>query len=347
MPDAQSSVTASAMPTAPRLAHHRPTFSVVIPVFNEQACLPELHRRLVAVMDTLAESWEAIFVNDGSTDATLAALEALRAADPRLGVVNLSRNFGKEIATTAGLDHATGDAVIIIDADLQDPPEVIPDLVAAWRAGYDMVYAQRRAREGDTWLKRATANVFYRLMQHLGHIQLPRNTGDFRLMSRRAVDALLRLREQHRFMKGLFAWVGFPSIAIPYDRAPRHAGGSKWNYWSLWNFALEGITSFTVMPLKVATYLGLSVAAFAALFATQLIVRTLVFGNPVAGYPSLMAVVLFLGGVQLITLGIIGEYLGRIFNETKQRPLYLLERFLSPGTAMKQGETSDPNPQWS
>jgi glycosyltransferase involved in cell wall biosynthesis len=312
-----------------------PTFSVVIPVFDEAEVLPEFHRRLSAVMDLLG-TWEAIYVNDGSRDASLRLLEAFHRAEHRVAIVNLSRNFGKEIATTAGLEHAGGEAVIVIDADLQDPPEVIPELVAGWRDGFDMVYAERRAREGEAWLKRATAGLFYRLMQHLGRVQLPRNTGDFRLMSRRVVDAVLQLREQHRFMKGLFAWVGFPTRAVPYDRAPRYAGMTKWNYWKLWNLALEGITSFTVMPLKVATYLGLAVALFAVVFGAQLVVRTLLFGNPVAGYPSMMAVILFLGGVQLITLGVIGEYLGRVFNETKRRPLYLVERFVPSEINVRQ-----------
>jgi polyisoprenyl-phosphate glycosyltransferase len=304
-----------------------PTISVVVPVYNEEAGLAVFHARLSAVMDGLGLSWEVVYVNDGSRDRSLVRLEDLHEADPRCALVNLSRNFGKEIAMTAGLDHARGEAVVIIDADLQDPPEVIPALVSAWRAGWDMVYAQRRVREGETWLKRATANAFYRVMQGVGRVELPRNTGDFRLMSRRVVDALLQLREQHRFMKGLFAWVGFPTTAVVYDRAPRHAGETSFNYWKLWNLALEGITSFTVMPLKVATYLGLAVAAFAVIFGGQLIVRTLLFGNPVPGYPSLMAVILFLGGAQLITLGVVGEYLGRVFNETKKRPLYLVERY--------------------
>ncbi|MGI4976692.1 MAG: glycosyltransferase family 2 protein [Janthinobacterium lividum] len=311
-----------------------PVFSVVVPCFNEAEGLAEFHARLRAVMDGLGAPWEVVYVNDGSADATLARMEALRDADPRIALVNLSRNFGKEIALTAGLDHAAGEAVVVIDADLQDPPEVIPALVEAWRAGFDMVYAQRRMRDGETWLKRATADGFYRLMQRVGGVRLPRDAGDFRLMSRRAVDALLRLREHHRFMKGLFAWVGYPSVAVPYDRAARHAGTSSWSYWRLWNLALEGITGFTVVPLKVATYLGLAVAVFAAVFGGQLVVRTLLFGNPVPGYPSLMAVVLFLGGAQLMTLGVIGEYLGRVFNETKQRPLYLVERHRPsvPGT---------------
>jgi glycosyltransferase involved in cell wall biosynthesis len=302
--------------------------SVVIPVFNEESGVAEFHRRLASVMGNLGLQWEAIYVNDGSSDGTLVVLQTMRADDLHIGILNLSRNFGKEIAMTAGLDHVRGDAVVLIDADLQDPPEVIPDLVAAWREGFDMVYAQRRKREGETWLKKVTALLFYRLMKRVGRAELPSNTGDFRLMSRRAVDAVIRLREQHRFMKGLFAWVGFRSRAVLYDRAPRYADSTKWNYWRLWNLALEGITSFTVMPLKIATYLGLIVAVLAAAYAVFIVTLTLLYGNPVAGYPSLMAVVLFLGGAQLITLGVIGEYLGRIFNETKQRPLYLVDEFV-------------------
>jgi glycosyltransferase involved in cell wall biosynthesis len=315
-----------------------PTFSIVVPLYNEEEVVAQFHARLAAVMDALGAPWEVVYVNDGSRDSSLAILEGLRDRNRNVAVVNLSRNFGKEIAMTAGLDHARGQAVVVTDVDLQDPPEVIPELVAGWREGFDVVYAQRRVREGETALKRATANLFYRLMQTIGgRVQLPRNTGDFRLMSRRAVDALLRLREQHRFMKGLFAWVGFPSKAVLYDRAPRAAGTTKWNYWKLWNLALEGITSFTVMPLKIATYLGLGVAVFAILFGGQIVIRTLLFGNPVPGYPSVMAVVLFLGGVQLMTLGVIGEYLGRVFNEVKARPLYLVERYL-PAAAAAAGE---------
>jgi polyisoprenyl-phosphate glycosyltransferase len=314
----------------------RPGLSVVIPVFNEADCILDFHARLAAVMERLG-SWEAIYVNDGSRDETLPRLEALRRHDSRIALLNLSRNFGKEVATTAGLDHARGDAVIVIDADLQDPPELIAELVAGWRTGFDVVYAKRRARAGESRAKRASAALFYRLMTHLGRVEMPADTGDFRLLSRRAVDAVLQLREQHRMMKGLFAWVGFPSKAVLYDRAPRHAGESKWNWWRLWNLALEGITGFTVMPLKVATYLGLAVALLAAVYGAQVVVKTLLFGNPVAGYPSLMTVMLFLGGVQLITLGVIGEYLGRIFNETKNRPLYLVERFIP----------SEPRPQSS
>ncbi len=303
-----------------------PAVSVVVPAFNEAACLGEFHRRLRAVMDPIGR-WEVIYVDDGSTDATPALIRELRAADAHVAAIRLSRNFGKEIATTAGLDHAAGEAVIVIDADLQDPPELIPALVAAWRQGFDMVNARRRVRAGETRIKRMTAHLFYRLMQHTGRVKLPADTGDFRLLSRRAADAVRQLREHHRFMKGLFAWVGFPTTEVLYDRAPRHSGTSRWSYWRLWNLAVEGITGFTVVPLRIATYLGLVVAALAVVYGAQVIVRTLLFGNPVAGYPSLMTVMLFLGGVQLVFLGVIGEYLGRVFNETKQRPLYLVERY--------------------
>jgi len=305
----------------------QPTISVVVPAFNESAGLDIFHRRLLRAMSGV-ENWEVVYVNDGSTDATLAAMEALHRTGDRVALVSLSRNFGKEIAITAGLDHAAGDAVVVIDADLQDPPELIPDLVAQWRAGFDMVYAKRRGRAGESWLKRWTAKRFYRLMQRMGDLKLPEDTGDFRLMSRRVVDAVRQLREQHRFMKGLFAWVGYKTTFVSYDRDPRCAGVSKWSYWKLWNLALEGITSFTVMPLKCATYVGLGVALLSVIYAVQVIVKTLIIGNPVAGYPSLMTVVLFLGGVQLMFLGVIGEYLGRVFNETKQRPLYLVERYI-------------------
>ena len=317
----------------------RPTLSVVVPACNEAEVLAAFHARLARVMHALGAPWEVVFVNDGSRDATLAVMEQLRRLDPHVAVVNLSRNFGKEIAITAGLDHATGHAVIVIDADLQDPPEVIPDLVAAWHEGFDTVYAQRRQRAGETWLKKATAHGFYRLMQRMGRVHLPPDTGDFRLISRRVVAALAQVREQHRFMKGLFAWVGFPSKAVLYDRAPRHAGTTKWNYWNLWNLALEGITSFTVMPLKLATYLGLVIGLFAAVYLVIIVAKTILFGNDVAGYPSLMAVVLFLGGAQLMTLGVIGEYLGRVFNETKQRPLYFVERHLRSGAAPEEAAT--------
>lgn len=308
-----------------------PVLSIIIPLRDEQEALPELYLRLDRVVGRIGLPTEILFVNDGSRDDSLTLLDRLREQDARVAVLNLSRNFGKEIATTAGLDHARGDAVVVIDADLQDPPELIEPMVAAWRDGVDVVYAQRRSRDGDGWFKRNTAAAFYRLMRGLGPAPIPADVGDFRLMSRRVVDAVSGLREQHRFMKGLFAWVGFSSRAIAYDRAPRYAGGSKWGWWKLWNLAIEGITSHTVLPLKLATFLGLLVACGAVLYLLEVVIRTLVWGNPVAGYPSLMAVVLFLGSAQLMTLGVIGEYLGRVFNETKRRPLYIVERFSPAG----------------
>ncbi len=317
-------------PQAPRPPPGRglaPVLSVVVPAFNEAEALPAFHARLTAAMAALGERWELIIVDDGSSDATAAVAASLREADPRVGLLVLSRNFGKEIAITAGLDRARGQAVVLIAADLQDPPELIPAMVAAWREGFDMVYAERADRSADGWLKRTTSAAFYATMRRFGPVALPPQAGDFRLLGRNVVDALLELREHHRFMKGLYAWVGFRARAIPCVRAPRVAGRSKWNYWKLWNLALEAITGFSVFPLKLASYLGLAVAGFAAVFGGQLVARTLLFGNRVAGYPSLMAVVLFLGGVQLMTLGVIGEYLGRVFNETKRRPLYVVARF--------------------
>jgi polyisoprenyl-phosphate glycosyltransferase len=302
------------------------TVSVVVPAYNEEEVLPELQKRLSAVLESMDVGWEIVYVNDGSTDKTLEVLNGF--AGPRVAVIDLSRNFGKEIAMTAGLDHARGDAVVVIDADLQDPPELIPELVRKWREGFDVVYARRTARDGETYLKRSTAKLFYRVIQSISRVRIPEDTGDFRLLSRRAVEALKSLREHHRFMKGLFAWIGYPQVAVYYRRDARFAGETKWNYWRLWNFALEGITSFSIAPLKIATYFGLLTAAGAFLFAAIVIYKTLVYGDPVQGYPSLMVVVLFLGGVQLISLGMIGEYLGRMFNETKQRPLYLVNRYL-------------------
>jgi glycosyltransferase involved in cell wall biosynthesis len=303
------------------------TLSVLVPAYNEEEVLPAFHARLAAILQSLNVKWEVMYIDDGSTDRTAEVIGALRRGDARVALVQLSRNFGKEIALTAGLDHARGDAVVVIDADLQDPPELIPKLVERWLGGYDVVYAKRTEREGETFLKKATAHAFYRLIQRLSRVKIPEDTGDFRLLSRRAVDSLKRLREQHRFMKGLFAWIGYPQIAVPYRRDPRLAGRTKWNYWRLWNFALEGITSFTTGPLKVATYIGFVTAMGAFLYGVTVIVKTLLYGNVVAGYPSLMAVVLFLGGIQLLSIGVMGEYLARTFDEAKGRPLYLLEGY--------------------
>ena len=302
--------------------------SVLVPVYNEIDVLPEFHRRLTGVLRDCVEAYEVVYVNDGSTDGSLAWLEGLCAEDPDAALVDLSRNFGKEIAMAAGLDHVRGDAVVVIDADLQDPPEVIPRLIEQWSSGYDNVYARRRQRDGETWLKKASAAWFYKVIGRLSRVSIPQDTGDFRLLSRRAVEALRQLREQHRFMKGLFAWIGYPSIAVEYDRDPRLAGETKFNYWKLWNFAIEGITSFTIAPLKLATYFGLVVALVAFVAIIVLVAKTLMFGDPVKGYPSLMSAILFLGGIQLVALGSLGEYIGRMFNETKRRPLYFTKQYL-------------------
>ena len=308
------------------------SISLIIPAFDEEDVIRPFYERLRAVLDQRPERFEILFVDDGSRDRTAAEIEALRGEDDRVALVRLSRNFGKEIAVTAGLDHAIGDAAIFIDADLQDPPEVIPQLIEKWHEGYDVVYAQRRSRLGDSWLKRATAHCFYGLMRNVGErVRIPRDTGDFRLMNRLSLDALKGLREQHRFMKGLFAWVGFRQAAVLYDREPRIANRSKWTYWRLWNLSIEGLTSFTTAPLRLATYLGLLVGFLSFAYALVIIYKTLVHGDPVAGYPSLMTVVLFLGGIQLVAIGIIGEYLGRIFNETKSRPLYFLQDYQPSG----------------
>jgi polyisoprenyl-phosphate glycosyltransferase len=306
----------------------RPSLSVVVPVYNEESVLPEFHRRLGAALDGIPADTEIIYVNDGSRDRSIALLAELNDRDPRVAVVDLSRNFGKEVAMTAGLDHARGDAVVVIDADLQDPPELIPDMLAAWREGYDVVLMRRASRAQESWLKKATARAFYRAMGRIGTIDIPENVGDFRLLSRRAVAAIARFPERSRFMKGLFAWIGFPCKEIDYARDGRYAGETKWNYWRLWNFAIEGITSFSVVPLKVASYIGFATALVAFVYGIYFIVKTLLFGDPARGFPTLVTLVLFLGGLQLMALGIIGEYLARMFIEVKQRPLYLVARSL-------------------
>jgi glycosyltransferase involved in cell wall biosynthesis len=304
------------------------SLTIIVPVYNESQVLHEFHGRVSRVMDGLDAHCELLFVNDGSKDDSLAIIRQLASSsDSRVSYLNLSRNFGKEAAMSAGIDHAEGDAVVIIDAALQDPPELIPEMMQLWQQGYDTVYGQRTERLGETWGKKLTAKYFYRLMQGVGRFTIPEDTGDFRLMSRRAVLAVRKLPESHRFMKGLFAWIGYPQIALHYSRDPRSAGETKFNYWKLWNFALDGITSFTTLPLKLATYVGTFIAFFAFLYGLFIVVRTLMYGDPVAGFPTMMTVMLFLGGVQLLFLGILGEYIGRMFDETKRRPLYLVEEY--------------------
>ena len=303
--------------------------TVVIAAYNEASALPLLQPRVLAALDRLALEdridGRVLYVDDGSTDTTWPVLQGFAAADQRVGVLRLSRNFGKEAALTAGLDHVDVGAVLILDADGQDPPELIPQFVAKWREGYDDVHGTRLAREGEGWLKRSTAHAFYRVIGRLSRTPIPRDTGDFRLLSPRALAALRQLRERHRFMKGLFGWIGFNQAAIGYHRDPRVAGASKFNVWRLWNFALEGITSFSTAPLRVATYLGVLTALLAFGYGAWIVFKALLWGDAVAGWPTMMAVILFLGGTQLIALGLIGEYLGRLYDEAKQRPLYLVD----------------------
>lgn len=298
--------------------------ALIVPMYNEQEMIPVFFQRVEKLLRGRL-AYEYIFVNDGSTDGTLAALKELAAQHPYVKIVSLSRNFGKEAALTAGLTSADADAVVVLDADLQDPPELILEFLEKFEEGYENVYGQRTDRETDGFLKRFTAENFYRLYNKLADYPIPYNTGDFRLLSRRAVQAVLRLPEKERFMKGLFSWVGFKSIAVPYKREKRAAGRTKWNYWRLWNFALGGFTSGSTLPLKLWTYFGLLVSLASFIFAAWTAYKKLVWGNPVSGYTSLMVALLFFSGVQLITLGVIGEYLSRIFIEVKQRPTYLVD----------------------
>ncbi len=320
--------------------------AVVVPVFEEAEGLPEFHRRLMTVLDGMELAAMVLYVDDGSRDDTPSLLERFAGADPRVGFLRLSRNFGKEYALTAGLDHVDADAVVVIDADLQDPPELIPDLVARWRAGAEVVFGRRTARPGEGWFKRLSAHLFYRLLSRLSDIPIPTDVGDFRLLDRRAHRALATLRERNRFMKGLFAWIGFRQEALPYAREPRRRGRSKWRLSRLWALAVDGITAFSSAPLRLAGPLGLAVALVAFAYGVWIIGKTLLHGDPVPGYPSLMVVILFLGGVQLLALGVIGEYLGRLYLEAKQRPLYLVER-LHParydghGQRSQEGEDAD------
>ena len=308
--------------------------TVVVPAYNESSGLREFHARLAAVFDKFGPdlSGDVLYVDDGSRDDTWEVIRSLHATDPRAAGLKLSRNFGKEHAMTAGIDHTDADAIVMIDADLQDPPELIPEFVKKWREGFDVVYGTRSSRAGESAAKKITASAFYRVMERLSSTPVPRDTGDFRLMDRRAVQALGQLRERQRFMKGLFAWVGYKQTSIEYERDARFAGASKFNYWRLWNFAIEGITSFSGAPLKVATYVGVLTAMLAFLFGIYVLIKALLFGDAVRGYPTLMLVILFLGGVQLIALGMIGEYLGRLYLEAKQRPLYLVDEFVASET---------------
>ena len=303
--------------------------SLIIPCFNEEAVIQTCHDRITAAIRDLPYDFEIIYVNDGSRDRTLELLKGFHGQDKRVIIISLSRNFGKEAAMTAGLDKSTGDAVIILDADLQDPPELIPDLISIWqKEKADVVYGQRLSREGETWLKKKSASWFYHFINFVSDVEIPKNAGDFRLMNRRAVTALASVKEHHRFMKGLFAWIGYKQVPLHYQRKARVAGHTKWSYIRLSDFALEGITGFSMVPLRLASLTGFAISIFAFLFGTYIIITTLVHGRELPGYASIMAMITFLSGIQLLTIGILGEYIGRIFNETKQRPLYLIDETL-------------------
>ncbi len=314
----------------------RKRITILIPAYNEQAVLPHLYDRLNKLAGENADyDFEFLFVNDGSRDKTLSLLEKYAERDKRISYINLSRNFGKEIAMIAGIDHVDADAMVIIDADLQDPPELIPQMIKYWQEGYDDIYARRRSRAGESLVKKQTSALFYRLLQRSTSIPIQTDTGDFRLLDRRCVEALKQFRESQRYTKGLFSWIGYHKKEILYDRDPRAAGETKWNYAKLINLAIDGITSFTTTPLRIASVLGFAVSLAAFVYILYLLIRPL-FGVPTGeGYSSMMAVILFLGGVQLISLGIIGEYIARIFVETKQRPLYFVEHYHKS----KHGET--------
>lgn len=301
--------------------------SLVVPFYNEGEALQSFFARVVPILESIpATHFEIVCINDGSTDDTLAKLVDVSRRDGRIRVIDLTRNFGKEAALTAGIDEAMGDAVIPIDADLQDPPELIPTLVQRWRLGAEVVLAQRASRASDSFLKRLTAAAYYRVHNCLSDLKIPENVGDFRLMDRNVVNALRQLPERHRFMKGLFAWVGFDTVIVQYERAPRAAGKSKFSGWRLWNLALEGITSFSSVPLRSWTYLGSFIALLSFCYGIYIVVRTVMLGVDVPGYASLLSLMLFFGGLQLIGLGVVGEYIGRIYDESKARPIYLVKR---------------------
>lgn len=303
-----------------------PELSIVCPVYCEEDTVSSFYETVIPVLESTGKSFEMVFVNDGSTDNTLKRLLEIQKSDLRVRVLDLSRNFGKEAALTCGIDYAIGKAVIPIDVDLQDPPELIADMIRLWEQGFEVVLAQRVDRSSDSWLKRKTATWFYKVFNICSNIKIPPNVGDFRLMDRKVIDALKQLPERRRFMKGLFAWLGFRQAIIPYTRRERIGGKSKFSGWRLWNFAMEGITSFSEVPLQIWTYIGLVIALLAFLYGLFIVGKVLLYGKDVPGYASLMTVILFLGGIQLIGLGILGKYLGGVYTETKKRPLYIVRK---------------------
>jgi glycosyltransferase involved in cell wall biosynthesis len=330
--EAESPALSRTAPAAatPSLDRGRACLSIVVPVKDEEAAIGPFVARVAPILDAIVaahfrrDAWEILFVDDGSQDATMAAITLARVRDPRIRALSLSRNFGKEAALSAGIDHAAGAAVVPMDVDLQDPPEVLHDMVAKWREGYEVVYGVRRNRLTDSLPKRLTADLYYRAHNWLSDDKIPEHAGDFRLLDRAVIDVIRAMPERNRFMKGLFSWAGFRSTSVSYERAPRAVGRSKFNYWKLWTLAIDGITSSSTVPLRVWSYVGVCVALAALAYAGLLVLRTIAFGIDVPGYSSLMVTMLFFGGLQLISLGVLGEYVGRILVETKRRPLYVV-----------------------
>ena len=321
---------------SPILLFDKPLLSVVVPLFNERPMLPLFFERLLPVLAKLSIYWEIVLIDDGSDDGSAQYIRSVMNRTPSIRLIKLSRNFGKEAAMTAGLDHAKGDAAIVLDADLQDPPELIPAMIECWLSGVDVVLMQRRSRAGETLFKRWSAHLFYRLLNRTSRTNIPVDTGDFRLMSRKAIDALLVLKERNRYMKGLFAWIGLPTQGIQYDREPRAAGETKWDYPELIGLALEGLTSFSVSPLRWATVIGLIAASMGGAFGLWIVVKAIMLGDATNGYPSLVAIISFLGGIQLMGVGIVGEYVGKTYMESKQRPAYLTEEVIEGWNGIPQ-----------
>ncbi|MBP8829415.1 MAG: glycosyltransferase family 2 protein [Desulfobacter sp.] len=302
------------------------SLSIICPCFNEESTIKIFLEKLIPIMQNVQRPYEVIFINDGSTDNTLNVLLKAKSKNPQIRILNLSRNFGKEAALTAGLEHAMGEVVIPIDADLQHPPEIIIEFIKKWEEGFDVVVGKRTVRTGEGVIKKLTAKYFYKFHNQISDVEIPYNVGDFRLMSRKVIEALKRLPENQRFMKGLFAWVGFNTAVVEYEQAPRAAGKTSYNGWKLWDFALDGITSFSTLPLRIWMYIGFLISFLSFLYGSAIVINTLILGVDTPGYASMITVILFLGGIQLIGIGILGEYIGRIYKETKKRPLYIIEK---------------------